>query len=91
MQVKRAEDQDRRKRIEEQNRNDISLTSHLMKEEDFPTWPDNLISALKRADLHDHILREVPEPADNAEKEKWKKDRAAVDNCIQKTVPHQVV
>ncbi|KAH6650571.1 hypothetical protein F5144DRAFT_51299 [Chaetomium tenue] len=85
-----TEEQNRR-HTEEQNRRSIPLINSLREEEEFLTWRDKLINVLEIANLHDHVLREVPEPADEVEKEKWKKDRAAVDNYIQMTVPDHAV
>jgi hypothetical protein len=87
---KRAKKRDK-ERTEERNRKSIQRIGDLKKEEDFHIWRDRLINACEEANFHDYILREVPEPADKAEKRKWKKDRAAIDEYIRKAVPDRAV
>jgi hypothetical protein len=87
---KRAKKRDK-KRTEERNRKSIRRIGDLMKEEDFPIWRHRLIMACEEANFHEYILSEVPKPAGVAEKSKWKKDRAAIDEYIRKTVPDRAV
>ncbi|EAQ88540.1 predicted protein [Chaetomium globosum CBS 148.51] len=49
----------------------------------------NIIKSIKRLryKLDDYILMDVPEPIDEADKQKWEKDRVDVDFYIQHSVP----
>ncbi|KAM4064135.1 hypothetical protein HRG_012855 [Hirsutella rhossiliensis] len=47
-------------------------------ESNLEEWKDMLIQTLEVQDLEDYILAEVPEPVDQAERGKWKRDRAKV-------------
>ena len=53
-------------------------------------WSDDLIHALEKANLHNYILMEVPEPGNEDEIENWKKDRVAAEEYIRKSVPAEV-
>ncbi|KAH6857090.1 hypothetical protein B0I37DRAFT_369167 [Chaetomium sp. MPI-CAGE-AT-0009] len=55
--------------------------------EDFFTWRSNVINTLERAGLQDHLLEEISEPVDDADKMKWKEDRVEANGYIQSSVP----
>ncbi|KAL2192535.1 hypothetical protein P885DRAFT_27796 [Corynascus similis CBS 632.67] len=54
--------------------------------EDFPTWRNRLIRALKRQKLDKYILTDVPRPEDPIEEQQWLEERADVDDYIQAAV-----
>ena len=67
--------------------NIIKSIKRLVRKEDFFMWRHELLNSLKRYKLDDYILMDVPEPIDEADKQKWEKDRVDVDFYIQHSVP----
>ena len=59
----------------------------ITKKEDFPTWRGKLMKSLRRHDLDKYIKTNVPEPADPDLREKWKTERADVEDYILTHVP----
>ena len=78
---------ERTRDIVEQNRKSIQPIGYLKNGGDFLMWSDRLINVLKKVYLHNYILMEVPEPANEDEIEDWKKDRVAIEEYIRKSVP----
>ncbi|KAK3902929.1 hypothetical protein C8A05DRAFT_15089, partial [Staphylotrichum tortipilum] len=65
----------------------IPMIDKLTKQEEFPIWRDKLIRTLRRLDLDDYILKEVPEPEGVVDKAQWNNNRADIEDYLQAVIP----